>query len=332
MLRVRLLLVLFVCALCARPAAAQSYFDGTNQSTETNCPVGGTHVTVLQARAGFFTNATTFPKTGDIGYVHAVATNVSPCVNDVVGFDFFLPDGAVLAISQANPVYCWIAVGSGQPGLVPPTGDPNGACSQTPSTGNFGGLFFGWHALAPTGALEIQVPVLYTKKLLGIGGPATHPLTLAVSSVFPHSQVYENPFQFVTTFYQASFTNLATNAVTSTTATPTFDLNSFFEAGQLFVDYGTTTGYGSADGPTAVPNTSASFPGTTDTMSGLTPSQQYHWRTRVVTTRGTFTSLDQTFTTSGASSQLLTVQATANGGTVTSNPAGINCGLTCSTS
>ena len=107
MRRLPLLFLLCTVVSAGTAQAQRAYFDGSWQSNGTYCPVTGTLVTVLNTYTGYFTNPSEpYPRTGDLGYVHAVAANVAPCVNDAVGFDFFLPDGASLAISAANPVYC----------------------------------------------------------------------------------------------------------------------------------------------------------------------------------------------------------------------------------
>ena len=326
----RLLLFLCIAALCARSAEASgAYFDGTMQSTSGVCPSTGTVVTVLQTTAGYFTDPVNlYPKTGDVAYVHAVATNISPCLTDVVGFDFFLPDGASLAISAINPVHCIRGrTDNGFSENVP--NDQNGACSQTPSTGNFSGLFFGWSKLPFVGNwwLEIQVPVVFNKKLLGIGGPTSHRLTVAVSNAYSAATVA--PYQPVTVFYQAAFENVGTTGITANSATAVFDLKSYFHDGTVFVDYGTTNPPPQSSSGTSVPNTSLSFPGSTAPLTGLSASTTFYWQARFVTTDGTFKSPVQSFaTTGGGASQVLTV-STFGTGTVTSSPAGINCGVTC---
>lgn len=342
MKRLRLLFFLCIAALCARPADAQrAYFDGIPQSTSTNCPVTGTLEEVLHAYTGYFTDpGEPYPKTGDIAYVHAVGINMSNCVNDVFGPEFFLPDGASLAISATNPVYCIRGRLDGT--LIPP--DSTLHCSQTPSAGSNGGLFFGWSPLAPETTdpvthlvrplsnwwLEVQVPVVFNKKLLGIAGPTSHRLTVAASSAYSPYVVY--PYQPVTVFYQAAFANLASSAITSSAANLLFDLKSYFHDGTLYVDYATTNPPPQNGSATSIANTALSFP-ITASLSGLSASTPYFWRARFVTTTdGTFTSSVQAFTTtSSGAAQMLTV-STFGAGTVTSNPTGINCGLTCSAS
>ena len=130
--RLRLAFFVLCFALCARTASAQSYINGAVDSTGlTFCNVGiGQNVFVLTAYAGYFGSAS-FPKTGDTGYVHAVASNVSPSAcqfNDTVRLEFFLPTGASLAISATNKVFCFYTPSGGATVPLPAT---IGTCPQT---------------------------------------------------------------------------------------------------------------------------------------------------------------------------------------------------------
>jgi hypothetical protein len=304
----------------AQARAQRAYFDGNLQSNNVVCPVSGILETVLQTRTGYFTDPSEpYPKTGDLAYVHAVATNVSSCVSDAPGFEFFLPDGASFAIDATNQVYCFLGG----------TNVTSSKCSQTPTLGLNGGAYFGFSALASGQTFEVRVPVVFNKKLLGLAGPASHRLSILTSSAY--GTVYAE--QAVTTFYNASFQNLATNTVTSSTADLAFTLNSYYNTGSLYVDFGTTTALGSSTTPTPVPNTQQSFTPTSQ-LIGLTPATKYYWQARIVTPDGIFTSSPlQSFTTAAGTPQTLTISKNGTGtGNVTSAPTGIDCGLTCSAS
>jgi hypothetical protein len=297
MRRLALLFVLSCGILGARTAEAQrAYYNGTMQSNMTVCPVSQIVVTALQTYTGFFADPNEpYPYTGDLGYVHAVGSNVSGCVNDAVGFEFFLPDGASLAISESNPVYCFRGhLNDSYWEYVP--NDANGACSQTPSIGTYGGHFFGWSALPATGWwLEVRVPVVYNKQLLGLAGPTSHRLTVATSSAY--DAVF--PYQPVTVFYRAAYQNLGSSNITSSAASLAFTLQSYYKGGLLYIDYGTSPAFGASLPGVSVANTAAFYPITAQLM-GLTGSTPYYWRARYVTTDGTFTSATQTFTTAAA--------------------------------
>ena len=307
--------------------AARAYFDGTFQSLSTVCPVTGNAVVVSQSFVGYFTDPNEpYPKTGDIAYVRAVSANVSGCVNDAVGFDFFLPDGATPAVSASYPVYCYrVRLSDGYTEAF--TNDANGACSQTASTGPFGGLYYGWSAVASGWWVEIRVPVQFNKQLLGLGGPSSHRLSAVAQTAYGNA----TPYQPVTVFYEADYLNTQSSGVTATSATLGTNLYSYFKSGLLYVDYGTSASFGSSTSPASVPNTSLNFPSISTSLTGLSPSTTYYWRYRFVTDAGTFNSPTQNFTTSAAPPVALSVSKSGTGsGTLSSSPAGINCGATCS--
>lgn len=307
--------------------AVRAYFDGTFQSLYTTCPVTGNAVVVSQNFVGYFTDPNEpYPKTGDIAYVRAVSANVSGCVNDAVGFDFFLPDGATPVVSASYPVYCYrVRISDGYTEAF--TNDANGACSQSASTGPFGGLYYGWSAVASGWWVEIRVPVQFNKQLLGLGGPNSHRLSAVAQTAYGNA----TPYQPVTVFYQASFQNTQSSGVTSTAATLATNLYSYFKSGLLYLDYGTTNAFGSSLSPANVPATALNFPNISSGLTGLSPSTTYYWRYRFVTDAGTFSSPTQNFTTSGVPSYALSVSKSGSGsGSLSSSPAGINCGATCS--
>ena len=217
-------LLLCIAVFFARPAeAVRAYADGGLQSNGTLCPVTGNAVTVLQSYAGYFTDPNEpYPRAGDLAYVRAVGINVSPCVNDAVGFEFFPPLGANLAISATNPVYCIVGKldGSITPYNVP--NNANGSCSQTPSIGRYGGYYFGFSALPPGWYLQIQVPVVFTQQLFGLAGPTSHRLTVAALStygdVFPYQPVTVYAAVAQSQTLTVSKTGTGTGTVTSSPA------------------------------------------------------------------------------------------------------------------
>lgn len=313
--------------------AAPGFVDGNVVSVSQTCPITNLTPVASNNFVGFYADPSVpYPKTGDVGYVRAVGSNVSPCANDVIGFDFFLPDGATLAIDGTNRVRCYAIKFTTPTQVIDFTDNPpgfQGGCSQTPSTGTSGGLFFGYAKIAPGWQVDIRVPVRYNKQLLGSGGPTSHRL-IAVANTTWGTAI---PFVAVTVFYQASFQNLQSSGVGATTATLGVNLFSYFKGGQLYVDYGTTNAFGSSTPPATVPNTALNFPSVSTNLTGLSPNTTYFWRYRFVTDAGTFNSSTQTFTTSTAPTFALTVNKNGTGsGTVTSSPSGINCGVACSAS
>ncbi|GEM82919.1 InlB B-repeat-containing protein [Meiothermus hypogaeus] len=311
--------------------AAPGYVDGNFASVRQICAITNLEAIASQNFVGFYADPSVpYPKTGDVGYVRAVGSNVSPCTNDTIGFDFFLPDGATLAIDSTNRVRCYAIKFTTPTQVIDFTDNPagfQGGCSQTPSTGNFGGLFFGYAVIAPGWQVDIRVPVRYNKQLLGLSGPTSHRLTAVANTAWGTA----TPFVPVTVFYQAGFQNLQSSGISAITATLGVNLFSYFKGGQLYVDYGTTNAFGSSTPPATVPNTDLNFPSVSTNLTGLSPNTTYFWRYRFVTDAGTFNSSTQTFTTSAAPTFALTVNKNGTGsGTVTSSPSGINCGATCS--
>ncbi|WP_156890762.1 InlB B-repeat-containing protein [Meiothermus rufus] len=313
--------------------AAPGYVDGNDVAVWQICPITNISAIASQNKVGFFTDpSTSYPKTGDTGYIRAVGSNISPCSNDTIGFDFFLPDGATLAIDATNPVRCYAIKFTTPTQVIEFTNNPpgfQGNCSQTPSAGTSGGLFFGYAVVAPGWQVDIRVPVRYNKQLLGLAGPPSHRLTAVAQTAWGNVA----PFVPVTVYYQASFQNLQSSGIGATTATLGVNLFSYFKGGQLYVDYGTTNSFGLTTPPATVPNTALNFPSVSTSLTGLSPNTTYYWRYRFVTDAGTFNSPTQTFTTSAAPTFALTVNKNGTGsGTVTSSPTGINCGATCSAS
>jgi|GEM_PF-4521681 hypothetical protein len=328
----RVLLLLLFLALNSLSHAARAYFDSTPVSVGTVCPVTGNAVIATQNTVGYFTDPNEpYPKTGDLAYIRASSTNVSPCTNDVVGFDFFLPTGASFEVSAQNPVYCYL-IRLSDGAVVDFSGNPSGFqgyCAQAAQPGNAGGVSFGFATIPSGWQLQIRVPVRFNQQLLGLAGPNTHRLTAVAVTVYGNAA----PVQPVTVVYQASFQNLQSSGIGATTATLGVNLFSYFKGGLLYVDYGTTNSFGNSTPPATVPNTALNFPSVSTSLTGLTPNTTYFWRYRFVTDAGTFNSPTQTFTTSAAPTFALTVNKNGTGsGNVTSSPAGINCGATCTAS
>src|SRR5688500_9112490 len=98
-------------------ADAQSrpvFTDGRLTNTPGTDCITGARVTQVGSFASYFgARDLSFPRVGDISYVRAFSQVIgNPCSGgDVIGFEFFLPPGATLAISSANPVICQAQLG-----------------------------------------------------------------------------------------------------------------------------------------------------------------------------------------------------------------------------
>ncbi|GIW34849.1 hypothetical protein [Meiothermus sp.] len=322
-------ILLMLGLLGSNALAARAFFDSNFVSVSTICPVTGNMVVATQNTVGYFTDPNEpYPKTGDLAYVRASSTNVSPCTNDAVGFDFFLPEGASFAVSNQHPVYCYlIRLSDGY--TIDVSNNPQGFqgnCSQTPQTAGAGGTAYGWAVLPSGWQFQVRVPVQFNKQLLGLAGPNTHRLKATAVTTYGNA----TPEQPVTIFYRADFQNLQSSGITTNSATLGVNLYSYYKGGLLYVDYGTTSSFGSSTPSTSVP-TALNFPNVSANLTGLSPGTTYYWRYRFVTDAGTFNSSTQTFTTSAAPTFALSVNKNGTGsGTVTSSPSGINCGATCS--
>lgn len=276
-----------------------------------------------------------FPATGDVTYVHAVAGVVgNPCSGgDAIGFDFFLPTGASVAVSAQNPVRC---VATRLSDGFTTTTDPAIQCSQTPSLGAAGGLFFGY-AVTPHGWLfEIQVPVRFDKVLHGLASPPAEKLAVVTSTTNGPRAVEA----FVTVPLRAIVNYPAPSATYLGSAH--YQLVSFiynyFTAGTAYIDAGTASGNYTSPGlaPAVIPGTGNGFQVSIDLGLAPTYTGNIFWRTRFVTTGGaTFVGPEQSFSANGQNAQTRALTVTRMGsasGAVTSDPQGLDCGGTCTTS
>jgi hypothetical protein len=260
------LILSFFALLCAREAnAARAYFDGNIQSLSTVCPVLGSVVVANSSYVGYFTDPSEpYPRVSDLGYVRAVSANVSGCVGDAVGFEFFMPLGANLAISQSTPVICIRGRLDGS-FTEQVANDSNGSCSQTPLTGTNGGLYFGFSALPSGWYLEIRVPVTYSQQLFGLGGPTSHRLTAATISAYGTAF----PFQPVTVFAGAPVNNTLTVTKNGTgTGTVTSNLSGINCGATCSASYASTASVTL----TATPAANSIFQGWSGACSGSNPT------------------------------------------------------------
>ncbi len=121
----------------------------------------------------------------------------------------------------------------------------------------------------------------------------------------------------------------AATGVTTTGATLNGTANPHGLATTYYFEYGTTTNYGSSTASQAAGSGTGS--GSVSTaVSGLLPGTTYHYRLVAVSAGGTGKGSDQTFPTLHTAKTLTLGKAGNGAGSVTSNPAGIDCGSTCS--
>lgn len=304
------------------------------------------------------------PQTGDVSYVALVMSvpGLNCDANSAVAVEpeLHLPPGATLAISATTPVRCYHRVGSGsgnpvafsgtQLGILgagnvrvgPRCPDGQGGGQGMPFQigavqGSQGGLSLGLQVLVRSTRLEVQVPLRFARALnpavdrvrfsttgltsLGTGwNPNTGLLT---GSATANSDVG------IDVPYRPLFTSLLAGGIGAASAMVSGEVAHFFTAGTVFVDHGPTAAYGNSINAGNMP-ASAQAAMVTSTLTGLPAMSTVHWRLRLVTALGTFTSADQVFSTTPAAAVQLTVARAGSGsGTVTSTPAGISCGAVC---
>lgn len=307
------LLVLATVAVPTVAHATPTWVPGIAQSIPFNCASKPNAAVATQVS---YVNDPVSPlKTGDSGYVRAVAQAVD-CTNGAT-MEVFLPAGASLDTTKQM-----LCIREKTTGLS----DPITNCAPWGYVGPHGGLMFtnGAVTLAPDWYLELQIPIVYNAELVGAAGGSAHAFRVRTDSLSGNAE----PSVPVTVGYRARLENINSSNITTTTAQLNVNLFSYFKAGQLVIDYGTTSALGQSTTPGQVPGTSANFPSANAVLTGLAPATEYFWRARFVTTSGTFYGEKQAFNTKVP---VLSVATTGRGyGKITSNPAGIDCGASSS--
>lgn len=309
-----LILASLLVAVIAAPTAAHAapgWVNGPSTFHSGTCSVGPAQT---EAFAGYWNDPADPVTTGDITYIHVLARNLT-CF-DGVSIEMFLPPGASLAISPANPVFCRYEKANGD---VMPIN-----CRQTPIVGPNNGFLFVYTgttaeaaSLAPGQSLDIRVPVLVERELTGttadsFGGRVHNVWALPPLPVKP-----------MTVLYAPAFGAASTSSITPTSATANFGMTNFYAAGSTSIEYGQTQAFGSTTSATAV-GAGYGINGT-QPLSGLAPNATYYWRVRFQKTGGgVFVGPTQQFNTASLS---VTISLAGNGwGRVISNWPGIDCG------
>lgn len=230
--------------------------------------------------------------TGDVAYVRAVVWNGNACKNDHAAFWFTLPEGATLAISPETPVRCLRGNGTGYVEQVPDS--PTSTCLKTPEDGGTT-FYFGHSELQPGWFLEIQVPVLYQKRLDG----SVWQHALAVTTVSDFGRI--TPSVHIQVTYRPRFASHTSSSITAFSANVGFSLEHFFESGVVDVAYGTDPANLWQGTPPLPSSTAQQTTSATQTLSNLSAATTYYWRVRITTITGTYLGPVQSFTTSAAS-------------------------------
>jgi hypothetical protein len=166
--------------------SARTYYDGSFVNTYHyfQCIQPPIYEAMTGVYSGYYGTAdVTWPRVGDVYYVHVVLSTVGGVCLPTDGYvepELTLPPNTQLAISAANPVYCWaynpqfqatqITAGNGCPTTPQYPSYAGRGTYSLYSTYNGTGPYSksGWWAL-PTGYfLEFQVPVTSTQPMSGI--------------------------------------------------------------------------------------------------------------------------------------------------------------------
>lgn len=119
------------------------------------------------------------PKVGEVFYIHGlvgvVGTSSEAPIMEFI-FDEKLGPDIQFAISAEHPVRCFFVADLGKPDEKQ---DASDTCSQSPSAGAQG-AFFGSRPLSPGESFEVQVPVVVSKVMNGIGTGAAARFALHV--------------------------------------------------------------------------------------------------------------------------------------------------------
>jgi Divergent InlB B-repeat domain len=325
----------------------------------TNCSILGQPYTetMLNGLASYLHYSDlSAPLTGDSTYVSVLMTvpglNCNP--DSSVGFvpSLVLPPGASLNITAQTPVKCFFKInnqaftqftgtqigvlstqGTGlRVGPICPDGQGGGYGTpfQIGPGGTYGGIALGLQYLPRTSWLEIQVPVRFSKELKGAAGPNGGD---KVQFIFDTAGLSPDPAvaeTWINVPYRALIDPPSSLNVTSSGALLSTTLNAYGEGGQYSVEYGTTASLGQTS-PANAYSSGITTGQIQVSLSGLNPATVYYFRFKYVTAKGTFYSSTANFTTGAAQNFALSVTKNGTGsGSVSSNPAGIVCGATCS--
>jgi len=153
--------VALAAVLAAGSASAQQarWLDGGFGFVPGLACVTGNAETELTTFTGYWgTLDGSFPRTGDVSYIRAVGAVVgNPCSGgDAVGFDFFPPAGASVAVSAQNPVRCiGTRLSDGFTTTVHPVANAGATFWANRNSGAFQGM------IAATTLNLLFIPVLY---------------------------------------------------------------------------------------------------------------------------------------------------------------------------
>lgn len=273
-------------------------------------PEGGQYLT--NEYTGFRTNNGVSPLVGDVYWAHIVVGVIgSSCAGGAdVHTEVALPAGTSFGIGGGYTIHCFYTSppkDDGTPGVTSEvTADSAAGCTQNPGIGVYG-YSLGTRVVANGGIFEIVFPLVSTQALSGISDSSSTmtayvQVTIATNDVAGdplYGTAWTAPFQWVWVSANAptiAYPSPSTTSIGSATAHSVANLYNHYTAGNAYFDIGTTTAYGTSDGPVAI-GSGYNAAQVYEDWSGLAPNTTYHWRLRFVTAGGTTTGADQVFTT-----------------------------------
>lgn len=193
---------------------------------------------LLQAYTGYQRDEpSSYPATGDVGYIRAVVLNPNYplCAQQTVSFDFVLPEGMLLNVTADTPVKCLAGHFDGRRWEVARASDQY-SCLQSPTAGMSGfGLNFGFMEVAATWAYEIRVPVAYIRPLDGHGSASELEVLVHSNSTPPGGIPITQPIEVA---YQPRFpTPPVLSNVTGTSVRIEWVIEHYFVPGVLFLEH-----------------------------------------------------------------------------------------------
>ncbi len=238
------------------------------------------------------------PIPGQVYYLRVTVSGLGlPCSGTYLRIDFDLPDNTALAISPANPVYCFYGPSAQQcPQSLPPSALHTGAFYLQAPTSD------GLWPLAQGSTFEARIPVItsapisdnaFTAIVTVLDGNSSPTLRPAVGAyVFKPATTSSPPAENPPTF---AFSTPSAYSVTQTSAQIEGFVYTFAFGGTIHFEYGLTPAYGQTF------NAGSVGPGgwrAAPAWTGLTANTAYYWRIRFEGTNGqSYLSAGQSFTT-----------------------------------
>lgn len=294
------------------PTSAFSYGNSTT-TTGYNC-IGQYNELMLNSRVAY----TPGKKVGEVWWARVEVTLTGNPCGGSEGFNIGINvRDTHYAISNANPVMCEYMHLQNHPQWGDITGQTINSSSGSFKACTRDGTSSGM-VLTQGGSFRVTFPVYSKKVLRGISG-ANDKLTgtIQTSTSWPTNTSTPNPFQYVVVDDnppRVEYGNPATTSITQTSAGLNGRLYNFYRTGNMYIEYGKTTAYGTVALNRATTENDSYVYFDDYRISGLQPGTTYHWRVRFVSGGQTFLGADRQFTTAGSSQDTTPPDTNITGG------------------